>query len=119
MWFPFLLSDVILRLTANEFPELKSKLQQALKKNNPDAIESVLEEIDRKIPPAKIPEEDAKTVQRARELVENLELQNGVFQISRYNQSEISDKFPWFFRNLLEIKNMNEINLGLLNLIIL
>ncbi len=57
----------------DEYKEVKSHLQNAVQRKNPEAIEKALDELDRKVPNAKIPEDDKNFIKQAKELQDKLE----------------------------------------------
>ena len=62
---------------ANQYPILKKRLEDAIIKKDPVKLEDVLNDIDRKVPIAKIPEQDKPLHENARALLMKLEPPNG------------------------------------------
>ena len=57
---------------AEPYEKLKEKLNNAIKKKDPNEIEESLKKIDDEISPEKIPPEDRKLIEQARELQKSL-----------------------------------------------
>ena len=84
-----MLEMLSLWLIGKEYPELKAKLENAVSEKDPDALERALYEIDRQIPPGKVPQRDKPLIENARVLMEKYEGQKGM----HYNLQLISMKW--------------------------
>ena len=72
--------------------ELKTNLQEAVKKKDPEKIDRALNEIERKIPVGKISELDKNFIVNAKEMLVQIENPNGLFNSlkSLYNLNHIT-----------------------------
>ncbi len=61
-----------------EYPELKKRLEEAVKKKDKYNLEQVLDEIDRKIPIDALPKQDIPLQENAKTLLAKLEIREGV-----------------------------------------
>ncbi len=52
-------------------------MQDAINKKDPNALERALDEIDLKVPVAKVPQEDKQMLDTAKGLLQNIEAKNG------------------------------------------
>ncbi len=60
-------------MSANQYPELKTRLAEAVKNKDPVSIEEALTEINRKVPPGKVTPQDKQIQENARVVLENLD----------------------------------------------
>ncbi len=72
--------------------ELKTNLQEAVKKKDQEKIDRALNEIERKIPVGKISELDKNFIENAKEMLVQIENPNGLFNSlkSLYNLNHIT-----------------------------
>ena len=57
----------------SEYPTLKKKLEEALKNRDPQAIEKIMDQIERTVPSGKIPESDKPLHDQAKSVTEKLD----------------------------------------------
>ncbi len=57
---------------------MKSRLEEAIIMEDPDAIASALDEIEIKVPPAKLSQEDKEMQKNAKDLIEKIESNQGM-----------------------------------------
>ncbi len=61
------------------YEKLNKMLLDSLSKKDPEGIKNAIDQIDKKIPSEKIPEEDKKLHEKARALLEKLKNKGGIF----------------------------------------